>query len=348
MKKGTLLVLILLAVYGNVYCDDIAYTVTQNTHLRRGESSNSNITGTVKTGETVFFQGRISFSYTEYAAYNIYVKTEQGREGFIDARHILLKDNQPLPASVTTKTWIPSYYEQFLRGVEKERLFYFEPFWRDGYYEHTKEWGYDPDPWWFFAGHTHYDIHNNLIYIAGVYVQDHIVFLNVNQLYNLDTVTISVICHRKSNNTPNNSLNILFNEGEAYTLTLRIDGDYMDVYVNDNKEKIATLIGVDEYFQKSINKIFRGETVDLSLITWPKRADGSMDDHPIPTPSTPEETKQPEPIEFSVDSSGTESQQTDQNSAKTSAMPLWAWFAIIGGAIVIAGGAVVFVVRRRK
>jgi len=346
MKKRPLLVLILLVVYSYAYCDDIAYTVTQDSNLMK-DNYDDRVIGTVSTGETVFSQGRISFSYSKYAVYGIYVRTEQGREGFIDARHILLKDSQPLPASVTKKTWIPSYYQQFLSGVEKERLFDFEPFWRDGYYEHTKEWGYDPDPWWFYAGNTHYDIHNNLIYIAGVYVQDHIVFLNVNQLYNLDAITISVICFRKSNNTPNNSLNILFNEGESYILTLRIDGDYMDVYVNDNKEKIATLVGVDEYFQKSINKILDNETVDFSLITWPRRADGSMDSFSTSSPSTLEETKQPEFIEFSIDSSDTENPPTAQNSAKTSAMPLWAWFVVIGGAVVIAGG-VVFAVKLRK
>jgi hypothetical protein len=37
-----------------------------------------------------------------------------------------------------------------------------------------------------------------------------------------------------------------------------------------------------------------------------------------------------------------------QDSAKTSAMPFGAWLAIIGGAVVIAGGAVVFVVKRKK
>jgi hypothetical protein len=82
----------------------------------------------------------------------------------------------------------------------------------------------------------------------------------------------------------------------------------------------------------------------LSRITWPHRADGSTD---YSLPDNPEEEKQPEPIELSVESVDTETTRNIQNSAKTSAMPLWALFAIIGGAVVVAGG-VVFVVKRKK
>ncbi|MDR0444658.1 MAG: hypothetical protein LBH44_14770 [Treponema sp.] len=35
-------------------------------------------------------------------------------------------------------------------------------------------------------------------------------------------------------------------------------------------------------------------------------------------------------------------------NAETSPMPLWAWFAIIGGAVVVVGGVVVFVAKRKK
>ena len=345
MKKGILFLLILFAIYGNTYCEDIAYLVTKDSHLRRGDHEGP-IIGNVSAGETVFSQDRISPSYAERYAYSIYVKTEQGREGFIDARNILLKDNQSLPASVTNKVWIPSYYQQFLRGVEKERLFNFEPSWRDEYYEDTKYW-YGTEPMWSYAGSTYYNIHNNLIYIKNLYVQNYIAFLTVSQQYNLNTITISVICLEKSDFTPN-SLSIMFNEGESYILTLRIDGDYMDVYVNDNKEKIATLVGVDEYFQKSIGNFFMGETVDLSLITWPRRADGSTDYYSPSVANVLEEAKQPEPIDFSVESADTENQLAVQNGAKTNVMPLWAWVAIIGGVVVVAGGAVVFILKRKK
>ena len=79
-------------------------------------------------------------------------------------------------------------------------------------------------------------------------------------------------------------------------------------------------------------------------------------DYPPPArvstaPIAPKEDKQPEPvIEFSVDCADTEVQQneTAQDGAKTSAMPLWAWFAIFGGAVAVAGGAVVFVIKRKK
>ena len=70
-----------------------------------------------------------------------------------------------------------------------------------------------------------------------------------------------------------------------------------------------------------------------------------MLDYSPPVTNTQEEVKQPELTNLSVD---TENQQSDQNSAKTSAIPLWALFAIIGGVVVVAGGVVFVMMRSRK
>jgi hypothetical protein len=64
-----------------------------------------------------------------------------------------------------------------------------------------------------------------------------------------------------------------------------------------------------------------------------------------------EEITKPEPDdEFSTDTVTVEILRGEavKDNTKTSAMPFWAWFAVIGGAVVIAGCAVVFAVRRRK
>jgi hypothetical protein len=137
-----------------------------------------------------------------------------------------------------------------------------------------------------------------------------------------------------------------WSERRSFDMIFIPDGDYMDVYLDTLDNKFATFAKVDNVILEELENLIYTDKVDLSRISsWPRRANGSMD-YPPPVTRTAEEAKQPEFIDFSVDSSGTESQQTDQNSAKTSAMPLWAWLLI--GGVVVVGGTVVLVVRRRK
>jgi len=211
-----------------------------------------------------------------------------------------------------------------------------------------------------------------------------------------------------------------FSEGNIYRLILKIDGDYMDIFVDDDAESIATLIGVDEHFGMSIIGFFRGSMVDLSRIVWPRRADGTMDFPPpgidmssfdathattvrlrvrdAPSASSliattldlsaevqvletgPVETiggttapwvrllaengftgwafsgflepigtfEEPEIYEIPVIVTDIPLDSPASVSQNNTASTPWLLFAIIGTAVVVAGGAMLFVVRRKR
>ena len=134
-----------------------------------------------------------------------------------------------------------------------------------------------------------------------------------------------------------------YKPGDAMTLYIYLDGDYMDIYVDGNEILLGTLVKVKREFIKQYQSLIKTNSCDLTNIQWPRRVDGSMG----PPKETPNITLTPKVIEESDTAVDAEDPQTVQNSAKTSAMPLWAWLAFIGGAVVIAG-AVVFVAKRRK
>ena len=350
MKKS-FLVFILIALYSTAYCDDIVYIVIQNTDIQLGSSLLR--TTTVREGEMVFFQGRIRGNPDNgnNRGYEIFVRTEREEEGWINPGHILLQDNQPLSNLVTSKNWIYSYYQEIILEQKRETVFKHEPFWRDQYRDYVGNDNHSYDThWWEFFYPKNLNLQNNFATMNTLIV-DFIDFATIKQDQNDISILLQVICAGKNVAHPQtyqDYLTSLFNEGEKYRLSFVIDGDYMDVFVNDNPTKICTLIGVDDYFVESIVGIVReGEAVDLSRIFWPRRADGSTDYYSPSVANVLEEAKQPEPIDFSVESADTENQLAAQNSAKTNAMSLWAWFAVIGGAVVV-GGAVVFVVRRKK
>jgi len=343
MKKRILFALVLLIVYGHVYCDDIVYVVTQDSPLRKDSNTNGDITGNVSAGETVFFAEEIEYSFTEYGVSFIKIRDENGYSAFVDARHILLKDNQSLPSSITDKYWIPSYYQFFLRGMEKEKLFDFEPYWlseeRKDLVDRAVPYSL---PWEDDAGNTYYLIHDNVIRINAL---DTFKFITVNQQYKLDDVTLTVRCLGKSNFSTKDSLSVLFNKGETYTLNLRIDGDYMDVYVNGNKGKIATLIGVDEYYYDSVNKYFRGEKIDMSRIKWAKRANGSMDAFPETTLDNKTSQQTIEATDALDENENQDKIKLQKNNERRS-MPLLILFSTVGLAVVAAG--TVFFVKMKK
>jgi len=283
MKKF-FLIFILIILYCTAYCDDIVYVVTQNTGIKQGRSTRQTIT--IREGETVFYQGdsRITSGTTSLGVrheFEMFIKTERGREGWIDASHILLQNNQPLSDSLTAKTWIYSYYQEIILEQERDIVFKFEPFWRDQYddYIENDNLSYNT-PWWAYFHPVCFDLRNNLAAIHLLII-DNIYFTTTRQEQDDASILLQVICASKNVSAPQiyqDYLTMLFDVGEIYQLSLRIDGDYMDVFVDDNPTKICTLIGVDEYFVRSVANIVReGEAVNLSRIVWPRRADGSMD-----------------------------------------------------------------------
>ena len=187
MKRIFLLVLVFIAFCGKAVCEDIAYVVTQDSNLRPPNSLVGSV-GTVKKGDIVYFQGKID---KQVHSFDFLVRTEKGQEGCIDEKYILLRDSKSLPNAITGKTWIVSYYQQFLQGVKKEKLFDYEPFWRDVFDEihsHLPE----PPEWWEKVFPMGFDIMNKHI-IGGVY-QGYINFAIISQKSESNDLILDVLC----------------------------------------------------------------------------------------------------------------------------------------------------------
>jgi hypothetical protein len=74
-----------------------------------------------------------------------------------------------------------------------------------------------------------------------------------------------------------------YSQKKIFNLLLIRDHDYMDIYLEDTSNKLGTFVLVEPVFLKQLNKLLSENMVDKKLIiTWPRRADGSMD-YPPPT-----------------------------------------------------------------
>ncbi|MDR0321641.1 MAG: hypothetical protein LBI28_09075 [Treponema sp.] len=136
-----------------------------------------------------------------------------------------------------------------------------------------------------------------------------------------------------------------YKPGDAMTLFLYLDGDYLDIYVDGRDMLLGRFVKVGREFIRQYQSLIRTNTCDLSRVQLPRRADGSTD-YSLPAPSTIEEAP---PLNTDNTAAGL-SQADDfiQRDKNSQSLPLWALIAIIGGAVVVAGGVAVFIVKRRK
>ena len=243
------------------------------------------------------------------------------------------------------RTWVPSYYAGVLQSLDRDTVLLLDSYWREKYdpYRYGNPGDNYREEWnerflVLFPCNEFLIFNFVLTYNNDIFM----VIKNIKKMYNgyIATVKFSEVDWEQYKH---DNLNWDHVKGkEFFDMILCVDGDYMDVYLDDMEHKLTSFVLVDQVFLNELKALIKDNNADLSRISsWPKRADGSID---YPLPSNTKEDKQPELTDLYVD---TENQRVAQSSAKTSAIPLWAWFAITGGAVVIAGG-VVFAVRRRK
>jgi hypothetical protein len=346
-KPVCFVILLLCAVFSLIYGEDIIYEVTAETPLKR--DGDEYLIRNLFKGEKVYYRGKIDIGISSYE-YEFFIQTEQNERGWVSAKDILLQNNQSLSEYVTSKKWIYNFYQDILTTQNRETLFEYEPFWHDKYREVA-----DHDfmllftEWWETFSPTYFDIRNNFAKIKDLVFADSLHFIYTNQQQNDNIITIEATCYLKGKDFSENYINKLFDTGNKYILILKLDGDYMDFYVGDENNKICTLIGVDKQFIDSIVGVVRGENVDLSQLTWPRRADGSMD-YPPPqlTQVTPE---QPETVAIDTPPAGDEDTAViapvGETVAQQPGIGLLLIIVLAVAGIAVAAG-VVFLVRRKR
>jgi len=174
------------------------------------------------------------------------------------------------------KVWVPSWYAKVLQSMDRNTILSIAPYWEHEY-----------DPWWMITGrqewyesfYGRFPINEFLISNSALIINQFIRILirNIRKVENGYAVTVSFawenwVYHK-------NSLNWDRVDGkEFFDMILIVDGDYMDVYLEDTEHKLETFMLADRVFLNEMRSLVRDNTADLSRITsWPRRANGTMD-----------------------------------------------------------------------
>jgi hypothetical protein len=251
------------------------------------------------------------------------------------------------------ETWVPAYYIKVLQSLNRDTILALDKHWREfdpywlgqpGDADFSEEWY---ERFIMLFPYNEFNVSNSVLVLnnsCGMMIK------NIKKTDNGYVVTVK-FSQSDWEKFKHDDLNWdSVKEKEFFDMILCIDGDYMDVYLDDTEHKLTTFALVDQIFLKELKSLVENEKADLSKITsLPRRADGSMDDYPLPLSASTDnvfwvEDKMPE----SAIGSKNQTKAVVQNDIEKSTMPLWAWIAIIGGVVVVSAGTALFVVKRRK
>jgi hypothetical protein len=236
------------------------------------------------------------------------------------------------------KIWVPSYYIEVLQSQNRDTLLIFDKYWKESF-----DW---IDGNWYFYPHK-FDISNSILAMHTQTTMMVMMIKNIIRTNNNYNVTVSFKWYDNwwweyHENHDYNWYNI--ENKEVFDMILCVDGEYMDVYLDDMEHKLTTFMLVDNTFLKELRLLIEKGESDPSRVRFPSRADGSIDYQPPELLSdTVISQTEDETLENAI-----EKNALPQNNDKKISLPLWAWFVFIGIAIAVSGGVAVFVVLMRK
>jgi hypothetical protein len=178
-----------------------------------------------------------------------------------------------------TDMWIPAYYVDILIGQERNTLAVYEPDLLIG----EGETGL---PWYETAITDLTTIENGkfIFYNAAIYIGHGRGFLIKN-------ITKTIYGYMVTCMESKNNLNMIDFEGpvnwdfsnyeDLNTLYLHIDGDYLEMFINQENQLFGKAVRVKKEFIEEYQRLMKTGVCDLANVIWPRRADGSMD-YPLP------------------------------------------------------------------
>jgi hypothetical protein len=310
------------------------------------------VTRRISKGEIVYSSSGLSAYNTYYGRdFLVYIYNDNDdRRQLIPANNLRPLSDIYLPEDWITKgeprkKWVMSYYLDVLRSQDRNTFMKYEEAWiNHEIYLISSQEGYEGSYWYDsrWINPESLVITHPVIKIGG-FEQSSFYITDISSINGGFRLTLAN-SHSHQDPEKENTLKLpKYSDRQFFDLLFIPDGDYMDVYIDSLDNKYTSFAKVDSATFLEIESLLRTGNFDISKVQWPRRADGSTDYPPLPpSPAVTQTTQQP------ADTANTVAADTateTQNGTEKSSMPLWVWFA--SGAVVIAGGVLV-VLKRKK
>ena len=298
MKKK-FLILAFFGIISSCFCQEIFYEVKADTGLFENDEyplfkievqEHRDLIRTMKKGEKVKYTFGDPYSIgdrVEGDPLSHIVATDQnGIKGKVAWADLFLPSNDSLPDDIKTndekERWISAYCYEILSSNAKETIFQYESYWKNEWYSSVgEEWHEDIRP-------SNFMIFDNAIDILGYDSSRGILLITSSEKVK-DGIKIGLFIKYKIDTSSKDIFLHHFKKGDQ-EMTLKIDGDYLEMYFDGSKSPLMVFARTDDYWgiTEKLRAIARGEKADLSDVTWPRHADGSCDYEDAPMSKTAE------------------------------------------------------------
>lgn len=286
-KKFFLINLFFILAWAYAKAPKIEYEVIQNCEFTRNPKLHKNVLRILNKGE-ILSNNEMAEGYYDSNIYFIALFDNNQLEGCVDAENIRLKGYASASKELKNKNWIAKYAVDALFNKDINIVFKNEgdiP----GYAAKTFTDFGDIKPWEYYMEVpalkiTNVDIHINfsLDRYLGVFTQIS------NNKYESYSLSIWNYIHGKCIDD--------LKEKENYTFTFKLDGDYLDLYVNN--QYLITYVNVDKNVSEQYLNFVKSKTYATENLIWPHHADGTSEYEDTIRYPDPLVIEEPEQIEI--------------------------------------------------
>ena len=174
------------------------------------------------------------------------------------------------PAAIADAMWVPHYYADILRGQDRNMLFEIYP--------HLDIGRDDEGNPWYMNSVVNLRHGRAMFYNSAIMLGDgtRLAVRNIRRTnfgYRVDGIVSTsdwrdfwgALLFRSA-------FWAAYGRGDAVTLLLFLDGDYLDIYTYGTDIHVGTFIRVGREFQIQYQSLIRHNTSDLTNVAWPQRA----------------------------------------------------------------------------
>jgi hypothetical protein len=230
--------------------------------------------GMMKPGDEITTTNNIAYRQLENFEREvvIYFKNTENINCFTLAKNLVPKNSISLftddifSDDKSRSFWVPAYFVDVLRSLNRENIYIYEE-WIEGALI-----GQDLGDI-FSSSRSEVQIYNSGIVFGGD---------NGFIIANIEKTTFGfIITCMKTDYTVNYigataNWNIV-NSGILQNLLLKTDGDYINIYVNDETTEFLTIVRVNHEFINQFDELIKTNTCDLTNVVWPRRADKQIE-----------------------------------------------------------------------
>jgi hypothetical protein len=333
--KISIFIIFFILVSASIFSDDWEFIVIHDSPIYTTFGSSITV-GILPIGKVIVTNNNVGYGLLRNDIGEIpYMGFNADREYPYIQRHHVTDGRNIIPANTLEffgtdilgdgKRFLISYCCDILRSGNRETVFSHEPYYREhqSYFEDA----YMRRIYWYERYNENWCSFFVFNAVLSFGYRRQLIINNIKKT----EYGYKVRCKESAwNNMPTEKIPTLewgvIQNHEEFDLLIYFNGDYIDLYADNTENKIATFVSVSDEFVIQFNSLIKTNTCDLTNVQWPRRADGSMDYPPLPGVSG--NTSRQETIEEPVDT-------------------VASW-VVTSGAVVIAGGAVVFAVKRKK